>query len=69
MDIFFKSLHFACVSAQILTDGDDSEACLLSATKWTEVKVQPGSDRVMLSVRWKDKHRRRREEMKGDERD
>lgn len=24
VDIFFKSLHFACVSAQIPTDGDDS---------------------------------------------
>ncbi|CAB1449588.1 unnamed protein product [Pleuronectes platessa] len=42
-----------------LTDGDDSEAWLLSVAKWTEVKVQPGSYGVMLSVRWKDKHRRR----------
>lgn len=53
----------------ILTDGDDSEVWLLSATKWTEVKVQPGSYRVMLSLRWKDKHRWRRREMKGDKRD
>lgn len=69
MDIFSTSLHFACVSAQIPGDGDDSEAWFLSATKWMEVKVQPGSYRVMLSVRWKEKHRRRGREMKGDKRD
>lgn len=57
------------MSAQIQSSGDDSEAWLLSATKWMEVKVQPGSYRVLLSVRWKDKHRQRGEEMKGDERD
>lgn len=37
--------------------------------KWAEVKVQPGSYGVMLSVGWKDKHRRRGKEMKGDKRD
>lgn len=54
---------------EILTDGDDSKAWLLSAPKWTGVTVQPGSYRLMLSVRWKDKHRRREEEMKGNKRD
>lgn len=63
--IFHKSIHFACVSALILTDGDDSDAWVLSATKWMEVKVQPGSYGVMLSVKWKDKHRHMGE---GDER-
>lgn len=69
MDIFSTSLHFAWVSARIPSDRDDSEAWFLSATKWMEVKVQPGSYRVMLSVRWKDKHRGRGKEMKGDKRD
>lgn len=64
-----ESLLITCMFAQILTDGDDSKAWLLSATKWAEVKVQSGSYRVMLSVRWKDKHRWRVKQMKGDKRD
>lgn len=57
-----------CVCAPIRSDGDDSEAWLPSAAKRMEVKVQPGSYRVMLSARWKDKHRRRGKMMKGDKR-
>lgn len=44
------------MSAQIARGGDDREVWLLSAAKWVEVKVQPGSPGVMLSERWEDKH-------------
>lgn len=62
-------LQFVSASAQMPTGGDDSKAWLLSAAKWTEVKVHPGSSRVMLSLRWEDKQRLRAQQMKGDKRD
>lgn len=43
-------------SAPIGRGGADGEIWLLSAAKWMEVKVQPGSHGVMLSGRWEDKH-------------
>lgn len=67
VDIFFKSLHFACVSAQIPTDGDDSGGpgfCQRQNGRRSRL-----SQEVTLSVRWRDKHRRRRKEMKGDKRE
>lgn len=54
--LFRTGPHLARVSAQIARGGDDREIWLLSAAKWTEVKVQSGSHRVMLSGRWEDKH-------------
>lgn len=66
---FSMSLHLARVSGQILSDGDDRQAWLLSAAKWMEVKVHSGSYGVMLSVQKKDKHRLKVEKMKGDKKD
>lgn len=67
--IFQESTFCLCVRSDTDWWRWQRGAWFLSATKWAEVKAQPGSYRVMLSVRWRDKHRRRRKEMKGDKRE